>query len=380
MTYPLKSVADHIASKGRNGDTELVHINRDELRGLAALHPRGRLPINPETGHAEAFDLGGMLSSLAGGTAGFFVGGPMGAAIGSGLGSYAYSGDLGQGIASGLLSYGLGSAVSGLGGAGGEAAAGAAGGAAGGAGGTGAGLATGMTSSVLDPAAMTSTSAIDHALAGGPGGTLGSQAGAALNVPAPDFLHNIGSGITDKIGDYGQQLSRAGSNLTNPDTLWDTFGKNALKTTVPIALGAYGMAGGLGGSGGGYMPQQQQSYGPASTQGTGRQYQPAPAGYRPGKDPEWNYFSRGYADGGGISGPGGGLDDAIPAIIDGRHPAQLSSGEYVVPAHAVSALGNGSTEEGVRQMDGMVSKVMKHKFGTTNRKPRPMQAHKMMPV
>jgi hypothetical protein len=79
-----------------------------------------------------------------------------------------------------------------------------------------------------------------------------------------------------------------------------------------------------------------------------------------------------FEGGGYVGGPGGGLDDAIPAIIDGRAPAALSSGEYVVPAHAVSGLGDGSTEAGVAKLDAMVDGVMKHKFGSTNRKPAPM--------
>lgn len=85
-----------------------------------------------------------------------------------------------------------------------------------------------------------------------------------------------------------------------------------------------------------------------------------------------NIDEYGYARGGPVSGPGGGIADLIPARIDGQHPAALSSGEFVVPAHAVSALGDGSTEEGSRQLDHMVSKVMKHKYGTQNRKPKPM--------
>lgn len=84
--------------------------------------------------------------------------------------------------------------------------------------------------------------------------------------------------------------------------------------------------------------------------------------------------------GGGISGPGSGLDDAIPAVVNGRKPAALSSGEFVVPAHAVSGLGNGSTEDGVRHLKGMVSRIMRHKFGTASRKPHPLNPAKFLPA
>lgn len=362
MKYPLKPVADHLASKGRNGDDTLVHVSRDELRGLAALHPKGKLPINPETGHAEAFDLGGMLASLVGGTAGFFVGGPMGAAVGSGLGSYAYSGDLGQGIASGLLSYGLGSAIGGLGGFGAEAATEAT-----------KAASSGAAAGLGDTAAALGSN-------GAPGFDLAGGVGSPLN--APTLFSNPGEYISGKATGYMDTLGKAAGNATNPEALWDTFGKNALKTTVPIGLGAYTMMNGTG-SGQAGIPPQQQTYGTTSTQGTGRQYVGPPSGYRPGKDPEWDYFQGGrygYAGGGPISGPGGGLDDSIPAIIDGRQPAALSSGEFVVPAHAVSALGNGSTEEGVRQLDSMVDRVMQHKYGTTDRKPNPLKPERTMAV
>ena len=38
-------------------------------------------------------------------------------------------------------------------------------------------------------------------------------------------------------------------------------------------------------------------------------------------------------------------------------PAQLSDGEYVVPAGIVSALGNGSSDAGGKVLDGMVERV-----------------------
>lgn len=40
-----------------------------------------------------------------------------------------------------------------------------------------------------------------------------------------------------------------------------------------------------------------------------------------------------------LVGPGTGTSDSIPAIIDGKRPAALSSGEFVIPAHVVRAKG-----------------------------------------
>ena len=49
----LRNDAEDIASKGRYGDTMLMHVTPDEVRGLSSL--RGGVTINPETGLPEAF-------------------------------------------------------------------------------------------------------------------------------------------------------------------------------------------------------------------------------------------------------------------------------------------------------------------------------------
>ena len=46
----LQKEADKVKKAGRYGDTELVHINKDELKGLASMMPMTR---NPETGQPE---------------------------------------------------------------------------------------------------------------------------------------------------------------------------------------------------------------------------------------------------------------------------------------------------------------------------------------
>jgi hypothetical protein len=58
----------------------------------------------------------------------------------------------------------------------------------------------------------------------------------------------------------------------------------------------------------------------------------------------------GYADGGLIQGPGTGTSDSIPATIDGQQPAQVSDGEYLVPANVVQAIGHDFFEHLVQQL------------------------------
>lgn len=48
-----------------------------------------------------------------------------------------------------------------------------------------------------------------------------------------------------------------------------------------------------------------------------------------------------------------GRSDSIPATLGGK-PAALSEGEYVMPADAVSGIGQGSTEAGARRLDDLV--------------------------
>lgn len=70
-------------------------------------------------------------------------------------------------------------------------------------------------------------------------------------------------------------------------------------------------------------------------------------------------------DGRMIDGPGGGVDDFVPAIIDNIQPAALSKDEYVIPADVVAHAGDGSSEAGGRQFDRLVSRVRKAKTGNT---------------
>ncbi len=289
------------------------------------------------------------LLPILGGVAGTFVGGPIGGAIGSGLGSFAATGDVGKGIMSGIMGYGLGTAGELLGGG------------LGGVAGAGASAAEGAASAAA-AAPQVGADSIE--------GIVGANSMPWVkgDLITPGQISGLNAGKTNMVGGYD----------LSGDSLWNTFGKNAMKTTLPIGMGLMSMMGGMGGSGSGQQPggpPPYQGQTPDMNVRTGRRYlgpgTPDPRGY------ENHYF--GYAGGGGVNGPGGGIDDAIPAIVNGRQPAALSDGEYVVPAHAVSALGNGSTDHGVRQLDGMVDNVMKTKYGTKNRKPRPINPARMMP-
>mgnify|MGYP003630260512 CR=1 FL=1 len=123
----LQGIADLLATRGRYGDSMMVHMNPVEVQGLASMSPTGSLTINPDTGQPEAFLpflaplLGGMLGSagLTGLGAGIFgaagLSSAAAGAIGSGLTTAIIEGDLKKGLLSGITGFGIGSALGGLG-------------------------------------------------------------------------------------------------------------------------------------------------------------------------------------------------------------------------------------------------------------------------
>jgi hypothetical protein len=134
----LAVLADHMASKGRNGDTMLVHMTPEEVHGLhaLALAHGGRLTINPETGLPEANFLKKLLPMIAGVALNAFLPG-VGTAIGAALGGLSgavgtgilvggvtglATGSLRQGIMAGMGAYGGASLMGGLQAAGATAA------------------------------------------------------------------------------------------------------------------------------------------------------------------------------------------------------------------------------------------------------------------
>jgi len=74
-----------------------------------------------------------------------------------------------------------------------------------------------------------------------------------------------------------------------------------------------------------------------------------------------------------------GMADKIPASIDGRDPAALSGGEFVVPADIVSGLGNGNSDAGAKNLYAMMDRVRKARTGTTKQAPA-INPNKMLPM
>lgn len=64
-----------------------------------------------------------------------------------------------------------------------------------------------------------------------------------------------------------------------------------------------------------------------------------------------------------LAGATDGMSDELPTTIDGKDPAALSHGEFVIPADVVSHLGNGNSEAGAKKLYQMMAKVRKARTG-----------------
>ena len=121
----IKQQTKNVAAQGRFGDSMLLHVNPEEVKGLASAMP---ITMNPETGQPEAFlpFLAPLIGSLAGGSllAGSTLGGLVAgglskaaaAGIGAGLATYAQTGGSGSkalisGLTAGLGTKALGTAA-----------------------------------------------------------------------------------------------------------------------------------------------------------------------------------------------------------------------------------------------------------------------------
>jgi hypothetical protein len=85
------------------------------------------------------------------------------------------------------------------------------------------------------------------------------------------------------------------------------------------------------------------------------------------------------AKGGYLDGQGDGMSDSIPATIEGKQPARLADGEFVVPADVVSHIGNGSSKAGSKRLYAMLDKVRHARTGN-KKQGREINPNKYLPA
>jgi hypothetical protein len=435
----LHVAAKHLASKGRDGDTELVHMTKGEIQGLQglALAAGGSLSINPDTGLVEASFLKRILPMVAG--AGLMMIPGVNAAVAAGMvGGFETlrTGDIGKGLMAGLGAYG------------------------------GAGLAGNLSNVGADALGREAAQNVANQAVAEGSTTAGMvEATKAAGTGAPVSLSNMGAGFNqitstpEALGAFGKQ------NLMNIGAAAAPAVGDALTPKGPAVPGMpeedpryagspyrYNLASGFQGS----TPTRPSPYytprglgyaeGGDVMMAAGGTYDDEPMGDAPGmasggiasyrsgglkmgegiaRDTDTdtaslnafdaakkrmakinkaanmpkNYAAQmpqvrglgelaaaqggsigGYSDGGRmLKGPGDGMSDSIPATIGKRQPARLADGEFVVPADVVSHLGNGSTDAGARKLYSMMDKVRQARTGKKKQAPA-VKTDKYMPA
>ena len=375
----LELAAQHLASRGRKGDTMLVHMAPQEVSGLQALAKAhgGTLTVNPDTGLPEANFLKRMLPMLIGAALTPLTGGlinPMTAGMLVGGLETARTGNLGKGLMAGLGAYGGAGLGAGLMGAGAGTAQQAA----------IAGVGEGASQGAMNQAAAEATK---QALAS-PLSTMG-QGVASLGTEAgrSAALSSMGGGMG--AAKYGlaaaspllQGAEQAPFVGSGPNPYEYDYDPNTQRyTRVPpgsrqrdILAPTTQMA-----ANGGMMDS-----GPVEEMSRRNQMETMMAN-------GGQMFAAGgisnlgdYSDGGRLlKGPGDGVSDSIPATIANKRPARLADGEFVVPARIVSELGNGSTEAGARKLYAMMDRIQKARGKTTgkNRVAVNSRSEKLLPA
>ena len=424
-------LAKGLASLGRHGDSMLMHVSPSEVAGLKAVGAMTghKLHTNPHTGMPEAFDFGDFFTSLLPTLAGVALAPTTGGASLGLTGMAAQAAPIVGGMATGALVAGakgddplMGGLMGGLGGFGGGNLAGTFGkmGAntaaqtaqeaikGGYVPGTVEGANVGLQSQIM-PASMTASAPAIAPTAGqnimsgvsqlasdpfGKGFEAFKQAGgsafdlaapvgmAALSGAQEDLYPEADTSLEEKRkaeenkyrdprtgllnlaqASPGLRLATGGSVNTNTSTistggLQDLYGANdATSGTTALSRDGYGI---------------------------GRLNELAAQGSR-AKAADTFYAMGGpiaFAKGGHqgyLNGDGDGMSDSIPATIEGKQPARLADGEFVIPADVVSHIGNGSSKAGSKRLYAMLDRVRKARVGTT-KQGKQIKPEKYMPA
>ena len=313
--------AMRVQSQGRNGDSMLVHMNPDEYNAMMALGGLGGLvqngaTINPETGLPEMFKFKDILPTIVG-VAGAAFGLPTWAvALGTGATTAITTGDIGKGILSGLGSYALGSLFSDVGASGIDPGTQAAqiastnAPAPVSAGGLNPGMASPLPSAAPSiPASVAGSSLPSAALTAGQTASAEAlKAAGAGNITQPVVNQAFQEGAFQNLQSPLSTSMFTGAPAATGPTQFDAFtqglGRIGEAGGVPISTAATkGILGGaslIGGSG--LLDPEPMEYEPFTkrdysrfamrTPPFERERRTPPEDYRPGIDPEFDYFAK----------------------------------------------------------------------------------------
>lgn len=357
MKAPMAGITGLAALKGRQGDNTLVHVNPMELKALDNMAPGG-LTRNPYTGLPEAFKLKDILPALGAIAGGIFLApilGPMlgtgalaagvGTGVGAAAGTAAAGGNSEEILGSGLLSGVTAGAGSYLRGAGETA------------------KAAGTVSEAAPGVIQDTTLKQSFPAAAAPQRALEQQAIQAGMTPAtvaPTALERIGgfSGATTTglaaMAPIGPEMPE---EYTYEGPTQSAITEMKARPNQPQAVDEFIRRGGA-------VPQFFDY----------RTVQPyiAAEGGQLGAAPRGEMFS------GMVDGKGDGMSDEVAFEVVGDpevDTAMLSPDEYVMDAHTVAALGNGSSDAGAAKLDEF-RKALREKVYGKKEQPNQINATK----
>ena len=338
MSKGIASLAKQVASKGRGGDSTLLHIHPSELAGIEAtlrqLDPDVKITLNPETGMYEAFSWKKLLGAVGLGlsAAMLVIPGLQPAAIAGLKGSTAA-------LLSGVV---VPSLVSGA-----------------------AGLAAGAF-------APDTNKQNQQALSGA---QKWKEENAKPEYARQRFMSNAYAGVTKPQEQQPQQqptppaLTGIASTLRmsplpQPDTLNMAEGgelEPEEQKAQKIIRDAMDAIRGEGDDPESALNTYLAYYGKEALQDLYKRM--SGEGEQEREDQDSDEYS---PPEGMIKGPGNGMDDMATArMAHGGQKVLLSNDEFIIPADVVSGLGDGSSEAGARKLYAMMDRIRKDRTGTT---------------
>lgn len=342
----LHELAEHISKHGRKGDTTLVHMAPSEVAALQQIAEKHgtSLTINPHTGLPEANPLLALLPMLAGAAGSTMLPASMAGIAGWGIPLLAggitagVTGDIGKGLLAGLGAWGGAGLAKGLIGQGGLA---------------------GLFSGGARQAAQSAIPSQAASLAG----NLAKSAVPNTAFPTgASFMGNTGPAFAGASAQTAQEVAKSAL------TPWTTamYGSAALAPAMARPQGTD-----LGESN-----NPQFNFAKLAPDFMSR---PTYSGL-----PNVSLYARPYSSGGQVGigtlgaysdggqvvrGPGDGMSDSIPAMVNGQPAARLTTEEFVIPADVVSHLGNGSSDAGASRLYEMMNRVRSARTGSAEQAP-----------
>lgn len=373
----LASAAQHVQDQGREGDSMLVHMSPDEVRGLQAIAMQhgGSLTVNPETGLVEANFLKSILPVIAGAALAPFTGGASMAALLVGGGTALMTGSLEKGLMAGLGAFGGASLAGSLSAAGAAATAPAATG-------TTAGLGAQGAAGAQAAAASGGASAVPGAVQTGgakflqAAGTQMAPQGAATLIPGTSqaALQAAASGASAAPVTYGNMGTGLSQIIQGNPSARDVFmqdigGVKGLATKVGPAVAGSIFSAEEPDEGGGKPQEYIRPYSfdfkpsaetdpnfrfrtgaPGESTAEQRYFAPefkALGTFKAGTEPGPSFYGTPTAEQYALySKPKDSPLGLAAGGIAGLGKGGLKDGAFIVPADVVAHLGNGSNDAG----------------------------------